>query len=85
MLRRNFVGEGWTFDRERTLLDPVPWTENHVDAHADVARDAAARLRPELGDPLMAEVESVADAIGSESAGRMYSLAFRLPAGSERD
>ena len=85
MIRRNFVGEGWTFDRERTLLDPVPWTENHVDAHADVARDAAARLRPELGDPLMAEVESVADAIGSESAGRMYSLAFRLPAGSERD
>ncbi|PSP48349.1 SAM-dependent methyltransferase [Halobacteriales archaeon QH_1_68_42] len=63
LLRRVFAGYGWTFERERTLLDPVPWTESHVAAHADVARESAAELPPELGDP---------------SVGRMYSLAFRL-------
>jgi SAM-dependent methyltransferase len=78
LLRRLFAGYGWTFERERTLLDPVPWTESHVAAHADVARESAAELPPELGDPLTAEADRVADAVGSESAGRMYSLAFRL-------
>jgi len=79
MVRRCFTGEGWTFDGERTLLDPVPWTEDHVSAHADVAREAARTLPPKLADPLTAEIEATARAIGSESAGRMYSLAFRLP------
>lgn len=78
-VRKSFAGEGWTFDRERTLLDPVPWTEDHVAAHADVAREAAATLRPELADALTDEIESAADAVVSESTGRMYSLAFRLP------
>lgn len=78
LLRRVFAGYGWTFERERTLLDPVPWTESHVAAHAGVARESATELAPELGDPLAAAADRVADAVGSESVGRMYSLAFRL-------
>jgi hypothetical protein len=30
-----FAGHGWAFDRERTLLDPVPWTASHVEADAE--------------------------------------------------
>jgi hypothetical protein len=78
LLRAAFAGHGWTVDRERTLLDPVPWTESHVEAHAGVARDAAAGLPADLRESLTAEVDRrVTDAAGS--AGRMYSLAFRLP------
>ena len=84
MVRRLLAGEGWEFDRERTLLDPVPWTEKHVAAHADAAREAAATLPTDLGDPLTAEADRLVDAVGSESAGRMYSLAFRLSDGRER-
>jgi SAM-dependent methyltransferase len=78
LLRRLFVGYGWTFGRERTLLQPVPWTESHVAAHAEVARDSAASLSADLAEPLTTEVDRIAAEIGSESAGRMYSLAFRL-------
>lgn len=79
MLRRLFVGGGWTFDRQLTLLEPVPWTASHLRAHADVARAAAATLPDELGGPLAAEASRIAEDIGSESVGRMYSLAFRSP------
>jgi hypothetical protein len=37
----------------------------------------AERLRDDLEAPLTAEVERLRDAIGSESAGRMYSLAMQ--------
>lgn len=72
-------GYGWTFDRETTLLDPVPWTANHVAAHADVVRELAAQLDAEssLRESFVAEADRLVDAIGSESAGIMYSLAFR--------
>jgi len=33
--RRLFAGHGWALDRERTLLDPVPWTASHVEADAE--------------------------------------------------
>ena len=78
-LRRLFAGYGWEFDRERTLLDPVPWTESHVAAHADAARSAASELPAELGDPLIAETDRLVEAVGSESVGEMYSVAMRLP------
>lgn len=78
MLRRLFAGYGWRFDRERTLLDPVPWTESHVAAHAAVAREASATLPENLRGPLTGEIDRLEAAIGSDSAGRMYSLAFRL-------
>ena len=79
VLRRLFAGHGWTFDRERTLLDPVPWTESHVAAHAANARDVADAVPGELGDALLTEIERRASAVGEESVGRMYSLALRLP------
>jgi SAM-dependent methyltransferase len=79
VLRRLFAGHGWSFDRERTLLDPVPWTTSHVAAHAAAARSAAERLSPPLADPLTAEVDRVEAAVGAESVGAMYSVAMRLP------
>jgi len=81
VLRRLFAGYGWQFDRERTLLDPVPWTGSHVEAHAEVAREAAADLSDDLRESLVAEVDRVVAGLDEgESVGRMYSLAFRLPA-----
>jgi hypothetical protein len=77
-LRRLFEGYGWVFDRRKTLLDPVPWTESHVEAHADVARSAAERLPDELGGPLVEEAGRLAESIGEESVGEMYSVAMRL-------
>lgn len=74
-----FVGNGWEFDRERILLDPVSWTANHVDAHAEAARLTAARLSSGLGGTLASEIERTAASIGEESAGRMYSVALRVP------
>lgn len=79
VLRRLLVGSGWEFERERTLLDPVPWTASHVEAHANVTRSLAAELSDELAATLTPEVDRLAEAIGSESVGEMYSLAFRLP------
>lgn len=80
VLERLFAGYGWEFDRQRVLLDPVPWTANHIEAHATAALSMCSRLRPELGEPLAAEVKRVATAIGEESTGTMYSVALRLPA-----
>jgi SAM-dependent methyltransferase len=77
-LRRFFAGHGWEFRRERTLLEPVPWTESHVSAHADRAVAAAAERPGEPGDALAATARRLAGEIGSESAGRMYGLEIRL-------
>lgn len=77
VLTRLFEGYGWAFDRERTLLDPVPWTASHVSAHADLARSAAENLPDRLGEPLTAEADRLIEEIGEESAGRMYSVAMR--------
>ncbi|OYR53825.1 SAM-dependent methyltransferase [Halorubrum sp. Ea1] len=78
-LRRFFAGHGWEFERERTLLEPVPWTESHVSAHADEATAMAGDCPDESGDALAAAARRLAGEIGSESVGRMYGLAFRLP------
>ncbi|ELY67966.1 class I SAM-dependent methyltransferase [Natrinema versiforme] len=76
-----FAGHGWTVDRSRTLLDPVPWTESHLEAHADVVRSKIDALPAdsELGGALLERAEALVAAIGSESAGEMYSIAFRRP------
>ncbi|WP_245756862.1 class I SAM-dependent methyltransferase [Halogranum rubrum] len=76
-LRRLFTGWGWEFEREVTLLDPVPWTASHVDAHANVVRSLASALPAELSTPLTAEADRLVGDIGSESVGEMYSIAFR--------
>lgn len=78
-LRRFFAGHGWEFQRERTLLEPVPWTEGHVSAHAEQAVSLATERLGDSGDALSATARHLATEIGSESAGRMYSLAFHLP------
>lgn len=78
LLRDLFAGTGWTFDRERTLLDPVPWTASHLSAHADATASFAAACPSGIGDSLVERAERLAADIGEESAGRMYSLAFQL-------
>jgi len=77
-LRELFVGQGWEFDREQTLLDPVPWTASHLDAHAEVARSTAAGLPDGLCGPLRAEIDHRRAAVEEERVGTMYSLAFRF-------
>ncbi|WP_144921489.1 class I SAM-dependent methyltransferase [Halorubrum salsamenti] len=78
-LRRFFAGHGWEFERERTLLEPVPWTESHVSAHGDRAVSMAKEHPGEPCDALAATARRLATDIGSESVGRMYGLAFRFP------
>ncbi|WP_424015803.1 class I SAM-dependent methyltransferase [Halorubrum xinjiangense] len=78
-LRRFFAGHGWEFERERTLLEPVPWTESHVSAHADEAASMAAECPGEAGDTLSETARRLTTEIGSESVGRMYSLALQRP------
>ncbi|POG56544.1 class I SAM-dependent methyltransferase [Haloferax marisrubri] len=77
-LRALFSGHGWRFDRELTLLDPVPWSESHVEAHASVAKSLAAEVPGEMGGWLADQADRVADAVESESTGEMYSVAMRL-------
>ncbi|OVE84662.1 class I SAM-dependent methyltransferase [Natronolimnobius baerhuensis] len=79
-LQRLFVGAGWEFDRTRTLLEPVPWTETHLEAHAEVVHSRANRLDNALGERLCEQADALVETIGSESVGEMYSLAFRWPA-----
>lgn len=78
-LRRLFEGDGWTFERERTLLDPVPWTTSHLDAHAAAVRSQAERLPQKEFERFVAEADRLVDAIGEERVGEMYSLALRWP------
>ena len=79
-LRRLFESDGWHLEWERTLLDPVPWTADLLDAHAELAREHADGLGQPLADSLQEETSRRRDALGDGvDAGRMYSLAFRLP------
>ncbi len=78
-LRRLFVGSGWQFDRSRTLLDPVPWTASHLEAHAAETRTLSAELPPQVREFLTAETSRLVRRIESESVGVMYSLALQLP------
>jgi len=78
-LRRLFEGYGWRSDRERTLLDPVPWTEQHVEAHAEEIRATAAELPGQHRERFVDEADRLVDDIGEERVGEMYSVAMRLP------
>lgn len=79
VLQRLFVGYGWTVDRKQTLLDPVPWTTNHLEAHTDVTRTMASEVADELGVPLTVTADRLLKTVGSESVGKMYSIALHLP------
>lgn len=78
LLRQSFSGWGWHVERERSLLDPVPWTASHLDAHATETAEYAADCPDGVGDQLAREARRLCDEIGSESAGRMYSIVMRL-------
>ena len=78
VLRGVFESYGWVHDRTKPVLEPVPWTESHVAAHADATRDFAADAG-RVGNLLAERAEDVATKIGSESTGEMYSLAMALP------
>lgn len=94
-LRRLFAGFGWTHDRTTTLLDPVPWTADLLEAHREVVAECADAIDTELssdidddlpgdidddlGDSLLEVADHIVAAIGAEDVGRMYSLALRLP------
>ena len=79
VLQRLFVGYGWTVDRKQTLLDPVPWTTNHLEAHTDVTRTMASEVADELGVSLTVTADRLLKTVGSESVGKMYSIALHLP------
>lgn len=74
-LRTLFDGLGWTHERTTTLLEPVPWTREHMEAHVDAARRAAAAVPDEIADPLLKRAEQLA-VEGEDSTSRMYSLAL---------
>ena len=78
-LHRLFEGFGWEHDRTRTILDPVPWTSDHVEAHAEIARSHAATLPTKLEATMTEHVDGLVAEIGSEDAGEMYSVAMSVP------
>ncbi|MFB6082191.1 MAG: methyltransferase domain-containing protein [Halanaeroarchaeum sp.] len=75
-LRTLFEGHGWAHERTATLLQPVPWTTEHLRAHRDAARRVATSLPNEVADPLLRRATQLAEN-GDILTGRMYSLAFR--------
>lgn len=77
MLEALFAGYGWTPDRRRSLLDPVPWTEELLDAHLAEIGSFSDSLGADLAAPFVAEGERLVEEIGSADVGEMYSLAFR--------
>lgn len=79
VLRGVFESYGWVHDRTKSVLDPVPWTESHVAAHADAAQNFADDAGA-AGNLLAEKADEVATKIGSESTGEMYSLAMRFSA-----
>ena len=79
-LVHSFVGAGWELCRMQTLLDPVPWTAAHLDAHTEATAAALQTLSPALRRPLTERLDILTKNLDPAATGRMYSLAFRLPA-----
>ncbi|MEF8936527.1 MAG: class I SAM-dependent methyltransferase [Halovenus sp.] len=79
LLRRLFTSYGWSFDRTRSLLDPVPWSETLLDEHLDVIRRQSERLPDGLSSSLVETAERLAGDTGRTEMGTMYSIALRLP------
>lgn len=78
LLKRQFSAAGWTFERELTLLEPVPWTGSHLSAHANVVEELSPKMPSPLDEYLSTRAQQLVTTIGHEDAGRMYSLAFSL-------
>ena len=75
-LWRLFAGDGWEFERERAILEPVPWTKGHLTAHVAEVQGYAKSLADPLGKPLVTEAERIAAETGDAEVGRMYSVAM---------
>lgn len=79
-LRGLFEAAGWRHEWTRTLLDPVPWTPELLDAHAELAVERSRRLPDPLGEGLREAVDRRRARAGDGvDTGEMYGLAFRLP------
>ncbi|SNZ03136.1 Methyltransferase domain-containing protein [Natronoarchaeum philippinense] len=74
-----FEQYGWVSCRETTLLDPVPWTRSHLDAHAEAVRARAEKLPDATRDRVVSEAEQLVAAISATECGRMYSVALCRP------
>lgn len=79
VLQGLFTENGWRFIRKRTLLNPVPWTDSHINAHANAARRLARRAPDGVTSALLKRIESVSNRLDPESVGEMYSIAMDLP------
>jgi SAM-dependent methyltransferase len=79
-LRRLFEAEGWTHVETTTLLDPVPWTTDLLDAHAEIASERTEAVPDPLATALRDHIEHLRAALGERSdTGRMYSVRLDLP------
>jgi SAM-dependent methyltransferase len=79
-IRSLFEAAGWAHERTETLLDPVPWTADLLDAHAELAAERAGELPDPAAAALRERARTVRERLGDGvETGEMYSLAFRLP------
>lgn len=79
-LRALFSATGWELADSRTLLDPVPWTADLLDAHANIIGEELESLPDDVGDGLRNRLRAVRRRAGDGvETGTMYSLVFRLP------
>lgn len=79
VLQGLFAENGWCFARKRILLDPVPWTDSHIDAHANAARRLARQAPDRITGALLKRIKSTSNRLGPESVGKMYSIAMDRP------
>ena len=79
LIRRLCGGYGWTHDRTKNILAPVPWHADLVDAHVDIVAETAEELPESLREGLVNAAERAAAEARGESVGEMYSVALRLP------
>jgi SAM-dependent methyltransferase len=76
-LRALFEASGWTRIDAGTSLEPVPWTTELLDAHAEIARSKLDAVPDSEG--LRERVQVVRERAGEEiRSGRMYYQTFRL-------
>lgn len=77
-IRRLLSGYGWQHDRTRSILEPVPWTTELLEAHADVVRDRTEEVPDNLATLLVKRAERLVDEIWAAEVGEMYSVAMTL-------
>lgn len=79
LLANSFAGAGWKRLGERTLLEPVPWTRAHLDAHVRATERRLGTLSASIRRPMRNRLADVAGDLAPTTTGRMYSVALRFP------